>query len=304
MRKFFKWTGITLAGLLGLLVLFYITAYCTTEIRFHRKYDVKASTLSFATSPTAIEEGKHFVTAIGKCVDCHGENFGGKVIFDQPIFGRVVAPNLTAGAGSVTKNFSDADWERAIRHGVAPGGRGLLVMPSKDFYPISDGELNAIVAYIKSLPAVNSSLPEINVGPLARILNFTGQMPLVDAEDLDHTALRPPAPPMGATVEYGKHMAETGGCTSCHGPTLSGGKIPGAPPTFPPARNLTADLETGIGKWTEADFFRALREGKRPNGDTLLSPMPWRYTAQLKDDEIKALYLYLHSVPSKKFGNR
>jgi len=304
MRKFFKWLGISIGSLLVLVGIFYLIAYFVTESKLDRKYAVKPEAISLGTSPQLIELGKHFANAVSKCTDCHGENFGGKVIFDQPIIGRVVAPNLTSGEGSVTKNFTDQDWEAAIRHGVGPGGRALRIMPSKDFYPLSNDELAAIVAYIKSLPPVNSNLPEIQVGPLARILTTLGQMNLVEAEDIDHVHDHPPAPPRGATLEYGKHMAETGGCTGCHGPTLSGGKIPGAPPDFPHSRNLTQDKETGLGNWSEMDFFRALREGKRPNGDTLLSMMPWRYTAQLHDDEIQALWIYLRSLPAKKAGNR
>ena len=92
-----------------------------------------------------------------------------------------------------------------------------------------------------------------------------------------------------------------GGCTGCHGPTLSGGHIPGTPPSWKPASNLTP---RGIGSWTEADFTRALREGVRPNGTPIDTLMPWRLTRQMSDDEIRGLYAFLKTVPAKEFGGR
>lgn len=90
----------------------------------------------------------------------------------------------------------------------------------------------------------------------------------------------------------------------CHGPTLSGGPIPGAPPDWPPARNITPDEATGIGGWTEADFVRAMREGKRPDGSSIAEVMPWRAYAAMRDDDLKALWLFLRAAAPKSFGGR
>jgi cytochrome c553 len=104
-------------------------------------------------------------------------------------------------------------------------------------------------------------------------------------------------------VAYGKYLAVT--CTGCHGEGLSGGAIPGTPPDWPPAANLTPDEATGLGGWTEADFFRALREGKRPDGTDLQGDfMPWKLTAKMTDDEIRALWMYLQTLPAKAEGGR
>jgi mono/diheme cytochrome c family protein len=100
-------------------------------------------------------------------------------------------------------------------------------------------------------------------------------------------------------------MVVTGGCIGCHGPTLSGGPIPAHPPEFPAAGNLTPDKATGLGPWTEADFFTMLRTGRRPDGRQIDARyMPWKYTAQLTDDEIRAMWRYLQTVPAKPKGNR
>ena len=93
-----------------------------------------------------------------------------------------------------------------------------------------------------------------------------------------------------------------GGCKGCHGPTLSGGPIPGTPPEWKPAANLTP---TGIGHYTEKDFFAALREGKRPSGTTIdTTYMPVRWTKLMTDDETRAVFMYLKTVAPKAYGGR
>lgn len=107
---------------------------------------------------------------------------------------------------------------------------------------------------------------------------------------------------MGVSVAYGRYLAA--GCTGCHGLGYSGGPIPGAPPSFPPAANLTPDNASGLGRWSEADFLRALREGVRPDGSTINPVMPWKNFARMSDTELKALYLFLQQVPAQPRGNR
>jgi hypothetical protein len=60
----------------------------------------------------------------------------------------------------------------------------------------------------------------------------------------------------------------------------------------------------GIGAWSEGDFFRALREGVRPDGSHLDEFMPWSVYAHMSDDEVRALWQYLRSVPAREFGNK
>jgi len=101
------------------------------------------------------------------------------------------------------------------------------------------------------------------------------------------------------TAKYGEYLAI--GCTGCHGPTLSGGKIPGAPPEWKPAANITPE---GIGRYSEDDFMRILRTGKRPDGSAVDSAMPWRLTKEMTDVELKAVFAYLKTVPAKAYGGR
>jgi mono/diheme cytochrome c family protein len=293
-----RWIGIVLGGMIGLVLIAAVALYVVGGGRIDKTYAIPAETIAIPTDQASIERGRHIATAIAKCVDCHGENFGGTIFLDvvsPPLF-RAVAPNLTRGQGGIGVQLSDADFARAIRHGVGQNGKALLVMPADDYNPMSDADLGALIAYIRSLPPVDSQLPPSEIRPLGQILLAAGQLPPFPAETIDHNVKREAAPPAGVTPEYGRYLAMTGGCTGCHGPGLSGGPIPGVPPDFPKAKNITP---TGIGSWTDEDFFRALREGKRPDGSAIDPFMPWKATSQMTDDEIKALLAYLRTVPPR-----
>ncbi|HEX2101291.1 MAG TPA: cytochrome c, partial [Candidatus Synoicihabitans sp.] len=91
------------------------------------------------------------------------------------------------------------------------------------------------------------------------------------------------------------------GCTGCHGSQFAGGRIPGAPPDWPLAANLTPHESARLRTWSEADFFAALRTQRRPDGSQIHPVMPAAF-GQLTDNEIKALWLYLQSLEPKTFG--
>jgi len=205
---------------------------------------------------------------------------------------KLIASNLTRGRGGVLGNYTDPQLEAAIRHGVGPDGRGLLFMPSQEFQYLSDEDVAAIIAYVRSVPPVDRQLGGSSVGPIGRVLLLTGAMPLLPAELIDHDAARRPVPPAAPTREYGEYQARVGGCFGCHGPAL-GGSAEGH--GGPPPANLTPG--GGLGAWTEADFFTAMRTGKRPDGTAIDPAMPWRAVGRLTDDELRALWLYLRSVP-------
>lgn len=288
--------------LVGLLVLGAGAAgavYLISNNRINKTYAVQGKAVAVPTDAAAIARGQHLASAIGKCVECHGGNLAGKVWLEIPKLGRYVGRNLTTTRG----RLSDADLERAIRHGIGSDNRSLLFMPSEDFQYFSDQDLGALIAYIRSLKPIENALPPSYVGPLGRALMVAGQFPVIAADNVNHE-LKPSAPPAAVTPEYGAYLANIGGCTGCHGPGLSGGQVPGTPPDdpqFPPAANLTP---TGIGAWSEADFFKALRTGIRPDGRQLNIFMPWPLAGQMTDDEIKAVWAFLQTVPPKPTGNR
>src|SRR4029079_901519 len=137
--------------------------------------------------------------------------------------------------------------------------------------------------------------PPPQIGPIARVIATLGDFPLVPAELINRQTPRPAPVPPGVTKEYGDYLVTSGGCRSCHNQNLSGGnKVENV---------MTANLTpTGIGKWTEADFVKALRSGVRPDGRILSAVMPWPYTKNLPDDELSAMWTYLRTLQPRPTG--
>ncbi len=276
--------------------------YGMSNSRMNAAVAVSDPAPSVTLDSLSVARGEYLVRAITKCVDCHGDDMGGKDFIDAgPVF-AVRGPNLTKGAGGIGAELSDDDIVRSIRHGVGRDGRKLLFMPSMAWPDMADDDVAAIVAYVRSLTPVDRVMPPSEVRPVGRALYLAGQLPLYEAEEIDHDGpFNRMKPPAGPTAEYGRYLATIGGCTGCHGPGLSGGQVPGTPPELKPAANITP---TGIGHWTEADFFRALREGKRPDGSTIDPFMPIAATKLMTDDDTRAIWNFLISVPRKEYGGR
>lgn len=241
----------------------------------------------------AIERGRALVETRLGCGDCHGVDFGGRVVLDVGIVGRMAGPNLTLGKGSVTSDFTSADWVRILRHGVNQLGQSSL-MPAVDYESLADQEISDIIAFIRSKPAVDRDLEPSRLGPILWINYALGNVQPA-AERIDHEKVRRRLPPVAAaTEEYGEHVAKV--CRGCHGMDFRGGKIAEGDPSWPPAANLTPD-ETGLAGWTREQFFTALREGTRPDGRTLdPEAMPWPSIGKSGEVEIEAMYLYFQSL--------
>jgi mono/diheme cytochrome c family protein len=289
-------------GLVVVILVATAAVYGVTSMQLRRKVDFAPRPIASVQADSAVlARGAHLATAIGKCAECHGDNMAGKTFIEAgPVF-KLYGPNLTPGRGSAVAALSDQEIANAIRHGVRKDGTSLLFMPSEDWMGMSDADVGALIAYMRRLPAVDNAPPRSSVGPVGRALMLAGQLPLFSAEKVRARTDVAPAAPAGRTKEYGRYLADIGGCTGCHGPTLSGGRIPGAPPDIPIPANITP---AGIGHYTEADFARALRDGKRPDGSTIDDFMPIKWTKLMTDDEIGAVYAFLQTVPAKQFGNR
>jgi hypothetical protein len=169
-------------------------------------------------------------------------------------------------------------------------------MPSHVFNRMSDDEFGRVLAYVKSVPPVNRTPAPRVIYPLARVLHtFRVGEPLVPAELIDHAAQRNPQPAPGPTLEYGEYVATA--CKFCHGENLGGqpvGGEPGAPPSPPIGPNSV------VGHWTEAQFVQTMHTGVTPEGRKLRAQyMPWDAIGTLHDDELHALYTYLHQVPKQ-----
>ncbi len=296
MKRWAKRFGITVIALVVVLGAAAAGVFGFTTSRMNRHYSIAPEPVAVSMDGVTIARGKHIVEAVTKCIDCHGDDLGGKVFIEDPMMGRLSASNLTPGQGGVGSRYTNEDYVRAIRHGVRPDGTPLLFMPAQEFTNLSDEDLGAVIAYIRSLPPVKHELPPNDIKLLPRVLLVTRKLDLLPVELIDHTPHRRTAPPAGPTAEYGHYLAEVGGCFGCHGKKLQGGPIPGGPPDWPAAANLTPAGE--LGQWSEADFAKALSTGVRPDGRQLSLVMPWAYTARLTPDEVRALWEYLRTVPA------
>jgi len=285
MNKILKWSGMVGGGILALLLLALFGLSFSVSTRLDRRYDIAPEPVVIPTNPAAIEEGRRLVAI--HCTGCHGDNVGGADFFNDPALAVIDAPNLTRGQGGAGAHFSDADWVRAIRHGIDPTGRPLLIMPSRNYYHFSDEDLGEVIAYLKHAPPVDHETNDRSTTLLGRVLVAVGAFGnLIDAETIGHTAVRPSAPAPGATAAYGKYLADTFGCSTCHGPQLAGGKDPD--PAAPPGPNLTPG--GNLGSWNEQTFLTAIRTRKS-------DWMPFEALNQMSDEELLALWRYLQSLP-------
>ena len=298
-----KWAWRIFGGIAGVVLLGTVIAFVLSQLRISRSYAVPDEPVAIPSDAAAIARGEHLAT-IGRCIDCHSPSLAGRMLYESAMIGRFLAPNLTRGNGGAAARFTDRDWIRAIRHGVRPDGTPLFVMPADESYPLSDADLGFLIAYLKSVPAVDNELPASTISPIGRLaITLMPEIRILSAEWIDHLAPRPAAPERGVTPEYGKYLAVK--CIGCHGPNLSGGKIPGTPPDWPPALNLTPYPGAALAQWSEAEFDQAMRLGITPRGNTMNNKyMPWKVIGQMSDDERRALWLYLKSLPPAPYGSR
>ena len=290
--RLLKWIGVAFGAIVAVLVVIGVVLYILGTLRLNQTYNVQVSSFAAPTDTGSIDRGQHLVESIGACQDCHGENLGGQVLDDDPIFGRLVASNLTSGQGGIGGRYTDADYVRAIRHGVRPNSKALILMPAQIYYHYSDTDLGAVIAYLKTLAPVNNELPISTMGPGGRIFTALGQVPaeFVPASVINHTAPRPSSPSPAVTAAYGEYLGHI--CADCHGPGLAGA-AQGDPDALP-APNLTRSTQ----QWSESDFIRAIRSGVTPDGQEMdPEQMPWRRFGKMTDDELRSIWLYVRAQP-------
>jgi cytochrome c553 len=295
-KRVIRWIVFGLGGVVALAVLMGSVLYGLSGRKLSAKHEVATEpALAIPGDSASIARGAHLVNAL-PCGQCHGTDLGGSVLADAGPFGLLVGPNLTRGRGGRNPPLTDAEWERAIRHGVRRDSTGLVVMPSEVFHAISDADMAPMIAYLKQLPSVDREVPPTKLRIIGRMVLGAGQ--LKTAADTSprtpHVASVDPTP----GVDYGRYLVGISGCAGCHGPSFSGG--PG--PDGAPASNITP---TGIGHYTEDDFMRALRTGERPRGGAKLrAEMPWKFYGKMTDAELKSVWAFLKTVAPKQYGEQ
>lgn len=153
MKKLWKQAALGALGLAALSASLFVVADVKARSRLGHKFSTHHIDLPppAAGDRAAVLRGQHLVEARYGCQHCHGDNLAGGVMLDEPAIGKILGPNLTAGQGSRTAGYTMADWDRIVRHGVKPDG-SPAIMPSEDFFKMSDAELSDIVAFIRAAP--------------------------------------------------------------------------------------------------------------------------------------------------------
>jgi mono/diheme cytochrome c family protein len=290
LKRVLRIVGLLLAGLVVLILLTIGGVWLNARRLMTQRHTNPVQNITVEATPEQLARGAYLVSAFPGCAGCHASNptadppiLDGKLFTEISALATLYAPNLTPGGR--LKEWSDGEIIRAIREGVDRDGRALVLMPSEEYRHLSDQDVRAIVAYLRNQPAVAGDAPLPSLTPLGTALIGTGRFPLSNQAPVQNVA----APLRGPTAEYGAHLSQISGCGTCHGAALDGQNIPQGPP---PGPNLRV-----VKGWTEEQFIRSLREGVDPAGKRLTDEMPWREYGRGTDDDLRALYLYLTSLP-------
>ncbi|NIJ54992.1 c-type cytochrome [Dyadobacter arcticus] len=312
MKKFFKIAGIILL----LLVVFALAGIAYVKTALPDVGDPQEITIE--KTPARIERGKYLANHVTVCMDCHsardmslyagplvpgdlgggGEKFSADMGFPGNFYSRNITPY---GIGE----WTDGEVFRAVTTGVSRDGHALFpVMPYHGYGQLDQEDLYSIIAYVRSLAPVKRDIPtSVADFPVNLLLNT---MP---------SKANPGKRPLESdTVAYGKYMVLAAGCVECHSKHDKGARVPGTefgggmqfklPTGLAVSANITANKKDGIGTWTQEAFvkrFQAYADSNyvppkvAPNGAN--TPMPWMMYAHMKENDLKAIYAYLRTVP-------
>jgi mono/diheme cytochrome c family protein len=286
-NRFLKWSGVVLAALLAVGVSSVGALMIAGLVKQHAR-TAPMPEFKVEATPERIARGK--AVADGFCSACHsstGTLTGGLDIgehFPLPV-GSFVSSNLTP-AGRL-RRWSDGEIFRAIRNSVDADGRWLLLMSYTNAGRLSDDDIQAVIAYMRSVPAagVQTADPPDRFSLLGLMMLGAGLLP--GGKPVIAGSIT--APPKGPTFQFGEYVLSYQDCRECHGARLTGG-VPGQLAPLGPDLNLVRD-------WKLAEFITTMRTGIDPNGRELSGQMPWRPIGRMDDEELAAVYEYLTHLP-------
>jgi len=303
-----------LKGLFLFVVVVVVGLFVTVQFRWKRRFDAPFPSLKASTDPAVIERGKYLVEGPGHCTGCHvptsddARAFAGETLdlkggreFDIPP-GKFYSANLTPDPETGIGRRSDGELFRMLRHEVRADGRAAL--PFMPFTTMADSDLVAVVSYLRSRPPVKNAVPEHTPNLLGKVVMsfLIAPTPLKE---------QPPATVTpGPTVEYGKYLAHSvANCNGCHtlrdmrtgayvGQPFAGGAVmdslqePDKWEVVPP--NITAAKSGRASMYSEDQFVARFKGVKQ---QPMHTHMPWISFAKLTDDDLRAIYRYLKTVP-------
>lgn len=280
----------------GLMTLFFLAIVITGGSGFATLYFPGADpapNLTVAGTPEQIARGEYLVNL--SCIGCHGAvDSDGNPSEQHPLtggwniaaaegfgfMGDMVTDNLTPGGKLAA--YSDGELFRAMRHSINNEGDRIAFMDLMPYKALSDDDTEAIIAYLRSLPAAEST---VETGDrmkfLGLVMKGAGMLPA------ESGAASVTAPPEGATAAYGQYVATFADCRGCHGPDVTGV----APSSFDPAG--TPNPRPLVSELTQEQFFEMMRTGIKPDGQPFPETMPWNIASRLTDNDLAALYAYL-----------
>ena len=298
MKTWIKSVAAAIAALVLLVTAVLALGVALGERKMARTLTVPASPVALRLDAAHIEHGRYLFSTRG-CADCHGANGGGMEVVNGGGT-LVVSPNITRGAGGVTSDYAMIDWVRTLRHGVKPDGTPVMIMPSEDYNRLTDEDTSALISYAQQLPPVPGKQAVISL-PWTYKVQYGFGMIHDAAEKIDHALPPASSHTVAATVAHGAYVANS--CISCHGARLSGGKIPGSPPDWPHAANLTPGKGSAMGQYPTSQALKAmLRSGRRPDGSAVSPVMPFASLGGMTDVDIDALHAYLKTLPARAAG--
>jgi mono/diheme cytochrome c family protein len=284
-------------------------------MRFER-FALAATIAAFLAFPVAAqtpaERGKYLVESIVGCGNCHTPQGPSGPVASRALSGgppMVEGALFTAHPSNITPDretgigrYTDAQLKVMIREGKRPDGSLIgPPMPFNFYRSLADADLDAIIAYLRTVPAVRNPVPKsVYNMPLPPAWTPPVTQPIV-------------APPLADKVAYGAYLAgPLGHCLECHTPMGADGRFQfdtmlGAgglsfhgPWGVSVSRNITSDPETGLGQWSDAEIERAIRKGIDRHGRQLMPPMGYAYYARISTEDMSALIAYLRTLPAKK----
>ena len=267
-----------------------------------------AAGITAAAAETPAERGAYLVNTIMTCQNCHtpkGPNgdivdkaLSGGLTFDEPPF-KVTASNITPDPETGIGKWTDAQIKTLMRTGVRPNGVHVAgVMPTGFYGILTESDLDAIVAYLRTVKPINNKVPDpIYKIALPRQVFPGSEAPMPQADFAD-------------TVKRGFYLATIGHCMECHSPLGprgrdftklgAGGFEMKGPWGVSVSRNITSSKEKGLGAWSDDEIKRAITQGISRDGSKLKPPMAFHLYARMSAEDLSAIVAYLRTVPAKE----